>query len=69
MSMAATDSSVPSPCVKICRMEPDGLCTGCLRNLREIAGWSSSDPEQRREILARVEQRKVNRAAMRQPLA
>jgi predicted Fe-S protein YdhL (DUF1289 family) len=32
---------VPSPCVSVCRIDAaDGLCTGCLRTLDEIAAWS-----------------------------
>jgi acyl dehydratase len=51
-------SEVPSPCVDICRMNPDtGWCDGCLRTIDEIAGWSSFDDDTRRAVLARVESR------------
>jgi predicted Fe-S protein YdhL (DUF1289 family) len=44
------DDAVPlSPCIGICRMDPDGLCRGCRRTLAEIACWGAmSDAERRR---------------------
>ncbi|HJW53337.1 MAG TPA: DUF1289 domain-containing protein [Burkholderiaceae bacterium] len=44
---ASVVSSVASPCVSICQMDPaTGLCSGCLRTIDEIAGWSRySDAE------------------------
>jgi uncharacterized protein len=46
---ASVESSVPSPCVSICRMDAaTGLCSGCLRTIDEISGWSRySDAEKR----------------------
>ena len=46
---APVESSVTSPCVSICKMDPaTGLCSGCLRTIDEIAGWSRySDSEKR----------------------
>jgi len=39
---------VPSPCVNLCRIEPDtGWCAGCRRTLDEIATWSRLDDEAR----------------------
>lgn len=37
---AAPASELPSPCVGVCRIDPDtGLCQGCWRQLDEIARW------------------------------
>ncbi|NCO21354.1 MAG: DUF1289 domain-containing protein [Rhodobacterales bacterium] len=48
-----TRPEVESPCVKICVVHPVArLCTGCLRSLDEIAGWSRYTPEERRIIMA-----------------
>ena len=46
---APVESGVPSPCVSICQMDAaTGLCSGCLRTIDEIAGWSCySDAEKR----------------------
>jgi len=46
---------VPSPCIKVCRIEPvTGLCEGCYRTLDEIACWSAASPDDKRRILAFV---------------
>ena len=39
---------IESPCVKVCVIhEPSGLCMGCYRTRREIAGWSFMDTDER----------------------
>ncbi len=44
-------SNVPSPCVSICTMDPTtGLCSGCLRTIDEIAGWSSYSNSEKRAV-------------------
>ncbi|MFD1911907.1 DUF1289 domain-containing protein [Halodurantibacterium flavum] len=62
---------VQSPCVKICVIHPaEGLCTGCLRTLDEIARWSQMTSAERRAIIdalparaPRLKQRRGGRAA------
>jgi uncharacterized protein len=52
---------VESPCVGVCVIdEASGLCEGCLRTLDEIALWGSSSAAQRREVLARIDARRVD---------
>ncbi len=49
---------VESPCVKLCVVHPaTRLCTGCLRSIDEITGWSRMTPEQRRIIMAELPSR------------
>jgi predicted Fe-S protein YdhL (DUF1289 family) len=49
---------VPSPCVSVCRMEAaSGLCTGCLRTLEEIAGWSGLEDACKRRVWRSIELR------------
>ncbi|QKM63456.1 DUF1289 domain-containing protein [Polynucleobacter antarcticus] len=52
-------STVPSPCVNWCDINPEnGYCRGCYRTLTEIAKWSAlSDPE-KRKVCANLETRK-----------
>lgn len=46
---------VPSPCVRLCRIEPaSGLCAGCARTLDEIAAWSRLDDTGRQAVWQRV---------------
>ncbi len=62
--MAGDDTgndAVASPCISICRMdEVSGLCEGCLRNLDEIAFWSVLDNDDKRTVLAQIEQRRLS---------
>ena len=52
-------SSIPSPCISICRMDPvAGLCEGCLRTIDEIAHWSTMDDAQKRAVLAAIAHRR-----------
>ena len=47
-----------SPCVKICVVDPaSGLCIGCGRTVAEIATWRELDADERRAIMAGLEQR------------
>jgi len=46
---------VPSPCISVCRMSPDGSqCEGCFRTLDEIRLWSGADSGLKRSIWARL---------------
>lgn len=57
--MAFANGEVPSPCINVCEMDDRrGVCRGCLRTLHEIAAWSSMTAHQKRDVLARLEQRR-----------
>ncbi|MDR6852088.1 putative Fe-S protein YdhL (DUF1289 family) [Sphingomonas sp. BE123] len=49
--------AVASPCVGICRIGADDVCTGCSRTLDEIVEWSMASDERRRAILERIAER------------
>jgi uncharacterized protein len=52
-------STVPSPCVNVCRMGADtDLCEGCWRTIEEIAAWGRADDTQRLTILAEIQLRR-----------
>lgn len=48
-------STVPTPCIGLCRLDARGYCEGCLRSGEEIARWRGMDDSERlrymREIL------------------
>jgi len=46
-----TTTVILSPCIGICEMGSNGLCTGCLRTNDEIAGWMSYSPAQREYLM------------------
>ncbi|MQY51342.1 DUF1289 domain-containing protein [Rhodocyclus tenuis] len=56
----APAASPKSPCVDICRMDAARrLCTGCLRTLDEIGGWSGFSDDEKRAVLAAVAARRT----------
>ena len=60
---ARPDDQVPSPCINVCVMDPaNGVCTGCLRTLDEIAAWSVLDADAKRAILAAIGERRARLA-------
>ena len=57
---AFEESPVPSPCVSICQMNArSGLCSGCLRTIEEIAGWSRYSEAEKRAVWARIVERRA----------
>lgn len=60
MSDSLLDRPPVSPCIQVCRIDPQSsLCRGCLRTLDEIAAWSASTNDEKREVLARVRERRT----------
>ena len=61
MTNAVSQEDVASPCINVCRMNPDtGLCEGCLRTLAEIAAWSGMSADEKRAVLAGLAARGVH---------
>lgn len=51
---------IESPCIKICVVHPaERICTGCLRSIDEIGGWSRMTSDERRAIMAELPSRKT----------
>jgi len=48
-----------TPCIKNCVMNREGYCTGCLRNIREIADWAEMTNEERLRVMAKLAERKA----------
>jgi uncharacterized protein len=53
----AENKPVASPCVSICALDEEDLCTGCQRSLDEIRRWSRMDNQERRQVLLRCHER------------
>lgn len=55
---SAEDAPVPSPCVSVCRLDPERMgCEGCLRTLDEIRAWRTMDDAQRLAVWRLIEMR------------
>lgn len=52
------DTTVPSPCLSVCRFDGEPFCRGCYRNADEIREWIIMSGEQKRTVLALVAERR-----------
>ncbi|WP_325985550.1 DUF1289 domain-containing protein [Pseudomonas protegens] len=55
--MTAPERPVASPCVSICALDEQDICTGCQRTVDEITRWSRMDNAERRVVLALCHER------------
>lgn len=56
-----SDVSVISPCNNQCFMNPKtNYCEGCLRTIEEIIRWSIYTDEEKKQVLKKVERRKLS---------
>ncbi|MBE8168456.1 MAG: DUF1289 domain-containing protein [Shewanella sp.] len=47
-----------SPCVARCGLNDDDYCMGCYRHVEEIVAWSNLDDSQKRDIVAKLDERR-----------
>lgn len=50
-------AGVASPCVGVCALDEQDICTGCQRTGVEISLWTRMNETQRREVLGRCQTR------------
>ena len=53
------DTSVPSPCLSVCRFDGEPFCRGCYRDVDEIREWMIMTREQKLEVLDRIAERRL----------
>jgi uncharacterized protein len=53
----AKEKPVSSPCVSVCALDDEDVCTGCYRTLKEIGDWSEMDNSRKREVIVLANQR------------
>jgi predicted Fe-S protein YdhL (DUF1289 family) len=44
-----------SPCTKVCTLDADGLCAGCLRTGAEIGRWLSMSAAEQWQLIAELQ--------------
>lgn len=54
---------VLSPCIQVCVLDADQVCTGCRRTIGEIAGWAAMTPDEKRRVLAELPGRRTGDGA------
>ena len=53
------DEAIASPCINVCELDDEGMCTGCFRTAEEIAAWPGMGPVDQRRLLAVLETRQA----------
>ncbi|MEL6822507.1 MAG: DUF1289 domain-containing protein [Calditrichota bacterium] len=57
--MSEDKKMVPSPCIRICRIDEEKqVCIGCLRTLNEIASWGSYTEAEKLRVYEHISNRK-----------
>lgn len=64
--MNSPERPVRSPCVSICAMDDQDLCTGCQRSAEEITRWGRMPNDERRAVLALCYQRALAQGSIMQ---
>jgi len=54
--------TVESPCVGICALNPQSVCTGCGRTLAEIAEWSQASDSRKQIVVDHAARRRAELA-------
>jgi len=57
MSTPPVERPVASPCISVCALDEQDICTGCQRTAAEITRWGRMNNDERRAVLASVHQR------------
>lgn len=55
--MNTPEKPVASPCVSICALDENDLCTGCQRSIDEITRWGRMSNNERRDVLRLTQER------------
>jgi predicted Fe-S protein YdhL (DUF1289 family) len=55
---AMVDAVIETPCVKLCVVDPvTGFCIGCGRTRLEVASWLGYSAQERRAVMAGLDER------------
>jgi uncharacterized protein len=56
--VSASRPSPDSPCVSICALDLEDICTGCYRSAAEITDWFMASDAEKYDILRRARERR-----------
>jgi predicted Fe-S protein YdhL (DUF1289 family) len=59
------ESEPGSPCISVCVLDANDVCTGCYRTADEITEWFMATAGQKREILRRARERREASTTLR----
>ena len=49
---------VESPCIGVCKINKNGICSGCKRSIDEIKYWWDMSNEQKEKVVKRLKKNK-----------
>ena len=52
-----SETEIKSPCISVCVLDDDDICTGCYRSADEITDWFMASDEEKREVLRNAQSR------------
>lgn len=55
--MSLVQKPVKSPCISVCALDEQDICTGCQRTAAEITRWGRMSDDERRAVLRLSHQR------------
>jgi predicted Fe-S protein YdhL (DUF1289 family) len=59
-SLQSAHLQVKSPCINICCLDDENVCSGCYRTGDEIMQWGRATNEERKNIMKNVAERELN---------
>jgi predicted Fe-S protein YdhL (DUF1289 family) len=65
--MIPTFATTPSPCNKICTLNPDDICVGCGRSRAEIGGWSQFSEADKKRVATAAKARLEKMGGLKAP--
>lgn len=54
------NSAIQSPCIQVCELNSDEVCSGCYRTSDEIGRWLIFTEEERAKIMLALSQRRAD---------
>jgi len=62
--MTEVEKPVRSPCISVCALDEQDICTGCQRTAVEITRWGRMSNDERRAVLKLTHERAVAQGLM-----
>ena len=53
------ERELASPCISVCLLDEQDICLGCYRSAGEITDWFMASPAEKRAILERARDRRL----------
>jgi predicted Fe-S protein YdhL (DUF1289 family) len=50
-----------SPCISVCALDAEGLCSGCLRSRDEIASWMCMTAAEQWALIGELDRRRAQK--------